>query len=81
MFRKLKKRFTKELILVVPDLDEKTKIKVNISNYVIKEVLFIKYKNRKWRFVVYFSKSLNKIEKNYKIYNKKILAVIKRLEN
>jgi len=47
VFRKLKKRFTKELILVVPDLNEKTKIKVNISNYVIKEVLFIKYKNRK----------------------------------
>ena len=47
MFRKLKKRFIKELILVVSDLDEKTKTKVNISNYVIKEVLFIKYKNRK----------------------------------
>ena len=81
MFRKLKKRFIKELILVVSDLDEKTKTKVNISNYVIKEVLFIKYKNRKWRFVAYFSKSLNKIEKNYKIYNKKILVVIRRLEN
>jgi len=31
--------------------------------------------------VVYLSKSLNEIEKNYEIYNKEMLAVIKRLEN
>jgi len=68
-------------VLVVPNLDEKTKIKVDVLDYVIKEVLFIKYENRKWKSVVYFSKSLNKIKRNYKIYNKKILTVIKELKN
>ena len=29
----------------------------------------------------YLSKSLNKIKKNYKIHNKKMLAVIRELEN
>jgi len=31
--------------------------------------------------VVYLSKSLNKTEKNYKIHNKEMLAVIRGLEN
>ena len=44
-------------------------------------MLFIEYEDRKWKPVAYFSKSLNKIERNYKIYNKEILAVIKELEN
>ena len=38
-------------------------------------------KNGKWRLVTFLSKSLNKTERNYKIYNKKILAVIRGLEN
>jgi len=41
----------------------------------------IKCKDSKWKLVTYLSKSLNKIEKNYKIYNKEMLAVIKGLEN
>ena len=35
----------------------------------------------KWKPVAYLSKSLNEMERNYEIYNKKILAIIKRLEN
>jgi len=31
--------------------------------------------------VVYLSKSLNKIERNYKIHDKEMLAIIRRLEN
>jgi len=38
-------------------------------------------KDRKWRPVAYLSKSLNKIERNYKIHNKEMLAVIRGLEN
>ena len=56
-------------------------LKVNTLNYATKGMLFIEYEDRKWKPVAYFSKSLNKIERNYKIYNKKILAVIKELEN
>ena len=38
-------------------------------------------KDGKWKPVAYLSKSLNKIQRNYKIHNKDMLAVIKRLEN
>jgi len=38
-------------------------------------------KDRKWRPVAYLSKSLNKMERNYEIYDKEILVVIRGLEN
>ena len=39
-------------------------------------ILFIRCKDGKWRLVAYISKSLNKTERNYEIYNKEMLAVI-----
>jgi len=38
-------------------------------------------KYRKWKPVVFLSKSLNKTERNYKIHNKEMLVVIRVLEN
>ena len=47
MFRKLKKRFTKELVLVASDLDKKIRIEVDASDYVIGEILWsVKMRNR-----------------------------------
>ena len=57
------------------------RIKVNALDYLIEEILSIEYKDEKQKLVAYFSKSLNKIERNYKIYNKKMLIVIRKLEN
>ena len=34
-----------------------------------------------WRPVIYLSKYLNEIERNYEIHDKEMLAVIKGLEN
>ena len=80
MFEALKKRFTTEPILVVLDLNKKMRMEINISDYIIGRVLSVQYTNGKWRLVAYLSKSLSKTEQNYKIYNKEILAVIKKLE-
>jgi len=77
----LKKKFTKEPVLAVLDLDKKIRIEVHALDYVIGNILFMKCKNRKWRLVAFLSKSLNKTKKNYKIHNKEILMVIRRLEN
>jgi len=38
-FRKLKKRFTKELVLAVLDLDKKMRMEVDVSNYTIGSVI------------------------------------------
>ena len=41
VFKELKKRFTKELVLAVPDLDKKMRIEVDVSDYVTGEVSVI----------------------------------------
>ena len=56
-------------------------MKVNALDYTTGEVLSIKYEDRKWKLVVFLLKSLNKIERNYKIHDKEMLAVIRGLEN
>ena len=59
-------------MLVVPDLDKKMRMEVDVLDYAIEGVLNIEYEDRRWRPVVFLSKSLNETKKNYKIYNKKI---------
>ena len=56
-------------------------IKVDTLDYTMKGVLFMEYENRQWKFVAYLSRSLNKMERNYKIHNKDMLATIRELEN
>jgi len=52
-----------------------------VSDYAIGGVLSMKCKDRKWRPVAFLSKSLNKTKRNYEIHDKKMLAVIRGLEN
>jgi len=80
-FRSLKERFIKEPMLAVLDLDKKMRMKVDILDYIIGGVLFMKCEDGKWQPVVFLSKSLNKTKKNYEIHNKKMLVVIRGLEN
>ena len=53
---------------------------VDASDYVTKEVLSVKYENKKWRLVAFISKSLNATKQNYEIHDKGMLAVIRCLE-
>ncbi len=68
-------------MLAASDLDKKIRMEVNTSDYVMGGVLSIECKDGKWQPVAFLSKSLNKTERNYEIYNKKMLAVIRGLEN
>ena len=54
-------------------------MEVSALDHTTGEVLLIE--DRWWKLITYLSKSLNKTEKNYEIYDKKILAVIRGLEN
>ena len=81
VFRELKKRFTKELVLVASNLDKKMRMEVDVSDYTTGGVLSMKCGDRKWRPVVFLSKSLNKTERNYKIHDKEMLAIVRGLEN
>ena len=47
IFKKLKKKFTKEVVLAVPNLDKKIRIEVDISDYATGRVLSTKYEDGK----------------------------------
>jgi len=81
MFGELKEKFTKELVLAALDLDKKMRMKVNVSNYMIGGILSMKCEDGRWRPVVFLSKLLNETKRNYEIYDKEILAVIRGLGN
>jgi len=57
------------------------RMEVNALDYAMRKVLFMEYENRKWRPVAFLSKFLNETKRNYEIHNKKMLAVIRGLEN
>jgi len=47
VFEELKERFTMEPVLVILDLDKEIKVETNASDFAIREVLSIKYKDEK----------------------------------
>jgi len=79
-FTKLKGIFITEPVLAVPDLDKKMRVEVDTSDYVMGGVLSVKREDGKWRPVAFISKLLNDTERNYKIHDKEMLAVIECLE-
>ena len=76
MFKELKKIFTTQLVLVVSDLDKKMKVRANASEYIIGGILSMRCEDDKQRLVVFILKLLNKAERNYKIHDREILAII-----
>ena len=77
----MKEWFTKELVLVAPDLDKRMRMEVDMLDYATGGVLLIECKDGLWRPVVFLSKSLYETERYYEIYDKKMLAIIRGLEN
>ena len=67
-------------MLVVPDLDKEFRIEADASNYATRGVLSMKCLDGLWRPVTFISKSLSGTERNYEIYNKKILVIVRCLE-
>ena len=81
VFRELKEWFTKELVLAAPDLNKRMRMEVDMLDYATGGVLSIECEDGLWRPVAFLSKSLYKTERNYEIYDKKMLAIIRGLEN
>ena len=79
-FQELKERLMIELVLVILDLNKKMRVETNALDFAMGEVLPIKCENGKWRPVACISKSLNETERNYGIYDKEMLVIIRCLE-
>jgi len=67
-------------VLVASDLDKEFRIEVDASNYATGGVLLMKCPNESWRPVAFISKSLSDTERNYEVYDKEILVVVRGLE-
>ena len=68
-------------MLVTLDLDKKIRIEVDALDYATRGMLLMECKDGLWRPVAFLSKSLNEMERNYKIYDKEMLAIIRGLES
>jgi len=67
-------------VLAAPDLDKEFRVEADTSNYATGGVLLMKCSDEKWRLVAFISKSLSDTERNYKIHDKEMLAVVRCLE-
>jgi len=80
-FEVLKKAFTTAPVLRIPNDKDPFKLSTNASDFVTEAVLSQKdMQTNLWHPVAFFSKLLNVHERNYEIYDKELLAVIRGLE-
>ena len=67
-------------MLVAPDLDKEIRVEADTLEYATGGVLSMKCEDKKWRLVAFISKSLNKVERNYEIHDREMLAIIRCLD-
>jgi len=74
-FEALKKAFTMALVLRIPNDEDLFKLSTNASDFATGAVLSQKdMQTNLWHPVAFFSKSLDVHERNYEIYDKKLLV-------
>jgi len=72
-----KTAITSALVLIFLNTSIIFQIKADSSDFATRAVLSQKFKtDSKWHLVAFFNNSLSLIEYNYKIHNKKMLAII-----
>ena len=79
VFVGLKMRIGEEVVLAIPADEGKYRVETDTSDFVMGAVLSQQQRDRTWRPVAFISKSLNPAERNYKIYDKELLAVMHAL--
>jgi len=80
-FEDLKTVVTTALVLVSPQESDPFQIKVDSSDFATGAVLSQQSTtDGKWHPIAFYSKSLSSVERNYKIHDKEMLAIIRALE-
>ena len=75
-FEGLKEQIIKEITLAIPNDEGQFRVKVDASDFAIGGILSQQQSNKTWRLVAFILKSFNSMERNYKIYDKEMLAVM-----
>lgn len=80
-FKTLKDAFTSAPILKIPDDENPFRLETDASDFATGAVLSqLEPNDGLWHPVAFYSKSLNEHERNYDIYDKELLAIIRALE-
>ena len=79
-FDELKKRFTEEPVLMMPDHTRPFQIETDASKYATGAVLTQLDSNGDRHPISFISKTLSPTERNYEIYDRELLAIIRALE-
>jgi hypothetical protein len=80
-FDELRNRVTSEPVLAHPELDKQFELEVDTSGFAVGAVLLQKKEDGKRHPIAYFSKTLNKAQRNYDIADLELLAVVMSLDN
>ena len=78
IFKELKEKITSQFILFLLKREGEFRVEMDVSKHAIRGVLSQKQKG-KWKLIVFLPKMMQPVEKNYEIYNKKLLAIMKAL--
>jgi len=66
-------------VLALPRREEKFRVEVDTSGHPIGRVLS-QEQEKKWKPVTFLSRTMSSVERNYKIYDKELLAIVKALD-
>ena len=80
VFDDFKQVFAVKPILTHYDFEQKFQVQTDVFDEMIDDVLFQRNAAEVWQFVAYFSKKMIFAECNYKIYDKKLLVIVKAFE-
>ncbi len=79
-FEELKQRITEDPVLIVPRNNGRFQVEADFLNYANRAVLS-QFVDGKWRPVAFQSRALNEVERNYKIYNKEMMAIMDSIKD
>ena len=79
-FDTLKQRFTEEPVLIMPDHTKPFQIETDALKYATGAVLTQLDSNRDRHPISFISKTLSPAKRNYEIYDRELLAIIRALE-
>ena len=77
-FEELKEKITSQSVLALPRREGKFRVEIDASGYAIGGVLSQK-QDGKWKPIAFLSRTMQPAERNYKIYNKELLAIVEAL--
>ena len=70
-----------QLVLAILNEYDLFRVETDSSNYTLSIVLSQKQNSSIWQLIAFRSQSLNPAERNYKIYDKEMLAIVEAIKD